>query len=73
MPARTTAELHTDAAPALHVAAQQHLRIMIETMVRAGYSEPEITEAVKRSTAPEDRAAGASGGLWNQLRGLFRI
>ncbi len=73
MPANTTAELHPDAERAQRVAAQQHLRIMIETMVRAGYSEPEITQAVERSTAPEDRAAGASGGLWNQLRGLFQV
>ena len=70
MPANTTAELHPDAERA---SAQQHLRIMIETMVRAGYSEPEITQAVNRSTAQDDRAAGTSGGLWNHLRGLFQV
>jgi hypothetical protein len=73
MPANTTAELHPDAVRAERAQAQQHLRIMIESMVRAGYSEPEITQAVKRSTAPEGTTAGASGGLWNQLRGLFQV
>jgi hypothetical protein len=73
MPANTTAELHPDTVRAEHVAQQQHLRIMIESMVRAGYSEPEITQAVNRSTAQDDRAAGTSGGLWNHLRGLFQV
>ena len=72
MPANTTAELHPDAGRADQTAQQQHLRIMIESMVRAGYSEPEITQAVNRSTAREARTPGASGGLWNQLRGLFQ-
>jgi len=72
MPAHTTAELHPVAERSESVEAQQHLRIMIETMVRAGYSEPEITSAVRRSTGREDRAA-ASPGLWSQLRGLFQL
>jgi len=69
MPANTTAELHPDAERA---SAQQHLRIMIETMVRAGYSEPEITQAVERSTAPENRAGGASASPWRRLKALFQ-
>ena len=71
MPAHSTAELHPDAERAERVAAQQHLRIMIETMVRAGYSEPEITQAVERSTAPADRA-GSSTSPWRRLRALFQ-
>ena len=71
MPADTTAELHPDAERANRVAAQQHLRIMIETMVRAGYTEPEITQAVERSTAREDRA-GASTSPWRRLKTLFQ-
>ncbi|HVN59701.1 MAG TPA: hypothetical protein VMT59_00460 [Gaiellaceae bacterium] len=71
MPANSTAELHPEAERAQRVAAQQHLRIMIETMVRAGYSEPEITQAVERSTAPENRT-GASASSWRRLRALFR-
>jgi len=73
MPANTTAELHQDAGRAEQIAQQQqHLRIMIESMVRAGYSEPEITQAVNRSTARVAREAGTSGGLWNHLRRLFQ-
>ena len=72
MPANTTAELHQDAGRAEQIAQQQHLRIMIESMVRAGYSEPEITQAVNRSTARVAREAGTSGGLWNRLRRLFQ-
>ena len=71
MPAHSTAELHPDAERTERVAAEQHLRIMIETMVRAGYSEPEITQAVERSTAPEDRV-GASTSPWRRLRALFQ-
>ena len=71
MPANPTAELHPDAERAERVQAQQHLRIMIETMVRAGYSEPEITAAVEGSTAPKDRV-GASHSPWRRLRALFR-
>ncbi|MGZ4380029.1 MAG: hypothetical protein ACXVZ3_01215 [Gaiellaceae bacterium] len=71
MPAHSTAEHHTDAGRADHVAQQQHLRIMIETMVRAGYTEPEITQAVERSTAPDDRA-GASASPLRRVRALFQ-
>jgi hypothetical protein len=71
MPAHSTAELHPDAARIDRVEAQQHLRIMIETMVRAGYSEPEITSAVERSTLPELRT-GASTSPWRRLRALFQ-
>ena len=71
MPAHSTAELHPDAERADRVAAQQHLRIMIETMVRAGYSEPEITEAVEQSTAPAARA-GASTSPLRRLKALFQ-
>jgi len=72
MPEHSTAELHPDVARAQRVESQQHLRIMIESMVRAGYSEPEITSAVRRSTAPDDRAEG-SASLWNRLVGLFQV
>jgi hypothetical protein len=70
MPAHTTAELHPDAGRAKRVEAEQHLRIMIETMVRAGYTEPEITHAVERSIAPEDTVR-APAGLTRRLKALF--
>ncbi len=73
MPEHSTAQLHPDAQRAQRVEAQQHLRIMIESMVRAGYSEPEITSAVRRSTSPEDRAFGSSTSLFSRLRGLFQV
>ena len=72
MPEHSTAELHPDVARAHRVEAQQHLRIMIESMVRAGYSEPEITSAVRRSTASDDQAEG-SATLWTRLVGLFQV
>jgi hypothetical protein len=65
----STAELHPGA---LHEEAQQqNLRIMIESMVRAGYTEPEITQAVETATAPAPRAR-PSGRASHALLGLFR-
>ena len=40
-------------------------------MVRAGYSEPEITQAVERSTAPEDRSQPRQP--YARLKALFGI
>ena len=50
MPASSTAELHPNAERRTRE-AELHLRIMIETMVREGRSEQEITEAVERASA----------------------
>ena len=72
MPAHSTAELHPGAERTAHdEAQQQNLRIMIESMVRAGYSEPEITRAVETSIAPAQRVSG-SGRVSHLLLGLFR-
>ena len=72
MPAHSTAELHPTAERASRdEAQQQNLRIMIESMVRAGYTEPEITRAVESSTAPAPMV-GASGRVSHVLLGLFR-
>ncbi len=51
MPDQSTAELHPNAERAERYDAEQHLRIMIETMVRAGRTEQEITQAVQRASA----------------------
>ena len=53
MPAHTTAELHPtqSAERTERYDAEQHLRIMIETMVREGHTEREITQAVQRASA----------------------
>lgn len=72
MPANSTAQLHPGAERAMRdEAQQQNLRIMIESMVRSGYSEPEITRAVETSTAPAQRVSGSARGS-HLLLGLFR-
>jgi hypothetical protein len=72
MPAHSTAELHPSVERTMRdESQQQNLRIMIESMVRAGYSEPEITFAVERSTAPA-RRVGADASLWRRLRALLQ-
>lgn len=51
MPASSTAELHQGAERTTRDEAQQYsLRIMVESMVRAGCSEREITRAVQRAS-----------------------
>ena len=52
MSSHATAELHPGAARDERAEAQeQTLRIMVESMVRAGHTEREITQAVERAAA----------------------
>ena len=72
MPANSTAELHPNVERTMRdESRQQNLRIMIESMVRAGYSEPEITSAVERSTVPM-RRVGTDASIWRRLRALLQ-
>jgi hypothetical protein len=72
MPAHSTSQLHPSVERTMRdESQQQNLRIMIETMVRAGYSEPEITSAVERSTAPARRVV-ADASIWHRLRALLQ-
>ena len=38
-------------------AEQHHLRLLVERLVREGYSEQEITRAVDRAASPQRKAA----------------
>lgn len=58
---------------AVDEAQQQTLAIMIDSMVRAGHSEREITLAVEQSTESEAGApgTGTQPTPWTRLRALL--